>query len=453
MRFIYLTMHTQLKKLIFTFTCTIAILYTSHSFAKTSLAAQMQEKRAIHKINAQEEKVGPYTLPDPLVNPIDGYKASNAFDWLERVRPGLVESFEKLYSPRPPRPFAMRLETLEKGEALEGKALREQIRIFLRGDTGEESYFDLLIYLPKNAQAPVPCFVNMNYYGNHTIINDPKVLVPDCFVPGGKLGSFTIKANKPNADMRGLRAGRHPVENIINSGFAYLTFLYTQVYPDTPDAKINSQNICRIFSDKIYPHKRTAISTWSWALSRVMDYIETNPKLDKDRVAVVGHSRHGKTALLTGALDTRFAMAISNGSGCMGAKLSRRNFGENISWITSTFEHWFADELKKYVSAEDKMPVDQHQLLALLAPRPVYVESAKSDLWADPKGQISALVAANKVYELFGTSDLPTMENETIPFCGATGYHMREGKHDLTEEDWKYFIKFAQKHFKTEPRK
>ena len=402
-----------------------------------------------HRINYDENKVICGTIPDPLVNVHNGFKADNALDWLEKVRPSIVEEVEKLYSPRPPRPSSMRFEVVEIGEAFGGKAIRKQIRIYVKGDTEKELSFGVLMYVPKEAKSASPVFINMNYYGNHTIIADPKILTTQFWIRDGVVGNCEIKNSTPPDDIRGIRASRHPVERLLDSGFAYLTFCYCEVFPDTSDVSINSNNISKIFSDTAYPYKRSAISIWSWAISRVMDYIESDSLLDKSRVAVVGHSRHGKTALLTGALDTRFAMAISNGSGSMGAKLSRRNYGENISSISDKYGYWFSDELKKYAFAEDKMPIDQHQLLALMAPRPVYVESAKADRWADPKGQLTALVAANPVYELFGAKELPTMANETVPFCGNTGYHIREGRHDLTYEDWEYFIKFAKKHFGT----
>ncbi len=400
-----------------------------------------------HRINYDEAKVAPYVLPDPLVNPHSGFRATNALEWLEKVRPAVLDEVENFYSPRPPRPYGMHFEVVESGEAFGGKAVRKQIRIYVKGDTGEELSFGVLMYVPKGAEKPSPAFVNMNYYGNHTVADDPAILVDAFWIRDGEVGGYKFRGHTPSADARGVRKSRHPIEAMLDAGFAYLTFCYCEAFPDTSDASINSKNISRIFSDAVHPHKRTAIAVWSWAISRVMDYIETDVSLDSRRVAVVGHSRHGKTALVTGALDTRFAMAISNGSGCMGAKLSRRNYGENVSSITESFGHWFSDELKKYAFAEDKMPIDQHQLLALMAPRPVYVESAKADRWADPKGQLSALVAANPVYELFGAKELPTMANETVPFCGDTGYHIREGKHDLTFEDWSYFIKFAKKHF------
>ena len=404
---------------------------------KYSFPSEAWRKR--HKINYEEEMVKPYILPDPLTNPITGYTATNAFDWLENVRPALVKSFEDLYSPRPPRPFAMRFEIWEKGEALNGKAERRQVRVFLRGDTDIETHFDILLYIPKSATKPVPSFVNMNFYGNHSVLDDPEIILSDCW--------SKIKSEEAKEAMRGKKADSNPIEHIVDNGFAYLTFYHSQVFPDTADKTINSQNVSRIFSDGVFPHKRAAISIWSWALSRVMDYIETNPQLDNGKVAVLGHSRQGKTALLTGALDTRFALVISNASGCMGAKISRRNYGENISSIMANFAYWFSDEMKNYIFAEDKMPVDQHQLLSLIAPRPVYVETCQEDYWSDPKGQLEALVAANRVYELFGAKDLPAMSNPKAPFCGATGYHMRAGKHKLALEDWKYFINFAKKHF------
>ena len=193
-----------------------------------------------------------------------------------------------------------------------------------------------------------------------------------------------------------------------------------------------------------------SISAWAWGMSRIMDYLETEELIDPKKVILFGHSRLGKTALWAGATDLRFSMVISNNSGCGGAAISRRRIGEKILDINTNFPHWFAKNFHNFNENESSLKVDQHMLIALIAPRPVYVASASDDSWADPEGEFLAAKEASLIYNIYGKKGIgiDKLPSTNTPFHGSVGYHLREGQHDVTDFDWEQYIIFANKHFR-----
>ena len=390
-----------------------------------------------------EAKVPPYTLPDPLVC-LDGTKVTTPELWWKKRRPEILELFRTQMYGRAPigRPSEMTFEVFDLDRnALGGKATRKQIRILFTGKPDGPS-MDLLIYLPNHVQRPVPVFLLLNFSGNHAIHSDSAIHIKPIW--DRAKGQQVM----PSEDSRG-RDTSIPVEKIIARGYGVATAYYGDIAPDFPDSF--RHGVFAAF-DKLFGEKRPldawgAISAWAWGLSRAMDYFETDTDIDAKRVVVLGHSRLGKTALWAGAQDERFAIVISNNSGCGGAALSRRRYGETVAIINKAFPHWFCENFKRYSNREDEMPFDQHMLIALIAPRPVYVASADEDLWADPRGEFLAAKAADPVYKLLGTEGLPVQDMPPLnrPVMGTIGYHIRSGKHALTEYDWERYMDFADK--------
>lgn len=403
------------------------------------------------QINYDESKVPDYVLPDPLVGE-DGEAITEARTWKASRREQILDLFrDQMYGRGPGRPQGLSFAEFDRdNHALDDTAIRKQVTIFFSEDK-EGPSLDLLIYLPKTAPRPVPTFVGLNFRGNHTVHSDPAIRLPDSWMRNDPENGVTD--HRASEKSRGVAASRWPVEQILRRGYGLATGYYGDIDPDFDDGFQNGVHPLSYEEGQTEPEDEQwgAISAWAWGLSRVMDYFQTEQTIDHDRVAVMGHSRLGKTALWAGAQDQRFAIVISNNSGCGGAALSRRRFGETVERINANFPHWFCDNFNQYNGNEDALPIDQHMLIALIAPRPVYVASAEKDRWADPRGEFLSVLHAEPVYLLLGTKGLGVTEMPEVnqPVMRRMGYHIRTGKHDVTQFDWHCYMDFADRHVRT----
>jgi hypothetical protein len=387
-------------------------------------------------------------LPDPLVL-LDGRRVASGRQWVEERRPELQALFQHyMFGPVPPRPdrLELRLDAAHP-DFLGGKATLKLVTVTC-GPEGAPR-IDLMLIVPNARRRPAPVFLALNFCGNHAITGDPRV-------PLTRNWTYDNCGESPDGrateDERGSQAEDWSLDQIVERGYALASFANADVDSDRADVAGDlGAWLARPVAGRTprpSPHDRGSIALWAWGFHRAVDYLVTDPDIDPDRIAVVGHSRNGKTALLAAAFDERIALAIPHQAGCGGTSPSRGKTGESVKQINDVFPHWFNGEFKKFNESPERIPFDQHCLIALCAPRPVLLSNAIEDTWANPDGQFEVLTAAEPVYRLLGAGGLESPEKPGPGKLsgGKLGYFIRPGKHSMTREDWKAFLDFADRH-------
>lgn len=399
--------------------------------------------------NYDESAVGEYVLPE-LLKLQDGTPVTSIGKWVKQRRPEVLGLFRDHVYGRTPKDWgSVNFEVKStKADALGGLATRKLVQITLVGKPEWEG-IELMLYVPNEKANPAPCFVGLSFGGNHAVATEADVPISKKWMrPSKEKG---VVDNRATEASRGTESSRWPLEMILKRGYAVATAYCGDMEPDHAEgwrdgvrAVLSPDGKDTVWGESDWG----AIGAWAWGLSRMLDYLETDADVDSKHCAVIGHSRLGKTSLWAGAQDERFALVISNDSGEGGAATMRRNFGETTEVITRAFPHWFAPKYRSYKDDASACPVDQHMLIALAAPRPIYVASAAEDRWADPKGEFLSAKHAGPVYALFGKEGVGVEEQPPIDqSVGETvGYHIRTGEHNVLPFDWQSYMDFADRH-------
>jgi hypothetical protein len=395
-----------------------------------------EQAKHIHSTDSFDEgKASYFMLPNPLVL-ANGQPVQDAKTWYDQRRPEILKLFEmNVYGRAPGRPEGESFEVFESNApAFSGKAIRRQVTIHF---AGRKEGLDILMYLPANPSKPVPLFLCLSFQPLQLVMDDPAIRLQDSWDrehvrhPGSK------RAQSPAFE----------IDQVLDHGFGIAVIYYCQIEPDFAGGLpygVRSMYLPAGHSD-VQPDEWGSVAAWAWGASRAMDYLQTDPQVDARHIAIMGHSRLGKTAMWTGASDTRFAMVIACSSGRGGASLSRRNFGETVANLTKKYGYQFCANYRGYANHIADLPVDSHELLGLIAPRPVYLATASLDLHSDPMGEFQAAVAAGPIYQLLGASGLGVdgMPSLDVPIMHDIAFHCHTGKHEVTPFDWQQILKFA----------
>ncbi len=378
-----------------------------------------------HVSNYSEDKVAPYTLPDPLVT-FDKRPVTTAQMWLKQRRPEILKFFrDEIYGAIPANAPKVTWEVTETDDnARKGMAIMRRI-VGRMGEKKDGPRMNLTVFTPAKATGPIPVLLNLTF---------------------------------------ALRAGGRPpglfdlVEETLSHGWGYAALGYTDIQPDRPNRWTEGAIGLTLKQGQTKPEADEwgTISAWAWGLSRAIDYFQTDKFVNAKQIAITGASRLGKTVLWASAQDERVAAVFAAVPGEMGALLIRRDWGETLDDMAERFGYQFAGNLQKWVGKWNDLPVDQHMLIALSAPRPVFVSGGIKDQWSDPKGQFLALVAAGPVYRLLGAKDLGVTRMRALdePVAdGSLAYHYHSSGHAVLPADWKIFFEFADRHYKAAAKK
>lgn len=405
-----------------TFTIAIGLIYNS------ALARELKEFD--NNVNYDESKVPHYDLPDPLTT-AEGTAVTNAKQWRNIRRPQILSLFANfIYGtvPIPPDPIQQSYQIIKEDKSfLDNKATKLDISIRFKNRKGT-AQTHIIVFIPNQIEKPAPAFMMMSFDN-----------------PRGS--SFQLSNSRKGHLRNGV-----PLVKLIDNGYGYISVYHGDLIGHNEVSF--GKGIHKLFfrDGQSFPkaHEWGVLGANAWTGMRALDYLETNDRIDAKRIAIMGHSKMGKATLWAAAQDERFALAISAQSGCGGAALWRRKFGETMLKL-NRFPHWLCINARKFNEREDDLPVDQHMLLSLIAPRPVYVASGTADTWADPHGEFQSAKHAGPVYRLLGKKPLSTTKipspNQPL-LNGDIGYHLRTGGHSVAPYDWEQFIRFANNHLK-----
>lgn len=424
------------------------VMYSLPAFAQTPTPSPQSppnrpQNVAGIAVNYDEDKVGNYTLPDFFLT-LQGKRITDRKSWLKTRRPEIVKLFEaNQFGRAPAAPKSMIFDVFDKGTvALNGKAIRKQVTVQFAKEWPDNK-MTLVIYLPAKAKGKVPLLLNLSFAAPNQMIDDPGIRVGEVWNREGK----RVRADQPTP------FGKMNVEQFIDAGFGFATVYYGDIEPDFKDGikhGIRSKYLKAGQTD-VATDEWGAVAAWAWGLSRAMDYFESDSAIDAKRIAIQGASRLGKTVLWAGANDTRFKMVIASISGESGAALSKRNYGETVAHMThpTRYGYQYAPKYHSYSDRVNEMPMDGHMLVALIAPRPLLLQTGSTDYWSDPRGEWLSAIEAAKVYKLFGetapSGDMPAA-NETSMLLNKLGFYMHDGGHTVLPDDWKKFIEYMKKY-------
>lgn len=380
-------------------------------------------------------------FPDPLVM-FNGEPVANKKDWFNQRRPELKELFQHYeygYFPSPAN-IQSTVKAMDE-KCFGGKATLKLVTISFASKSAPQ--LNLLLVVPNQRKSAAPVFLGLNFSGNYALVTNSFVPIPDGWMNAKIAGVINNRATEAG---RGKSIDVWNIEQSIDRGYAVATLFCDDIQPDRTNA---TTGVRQVFHGAKNPAEDWGtIAAWAWGLHRAVDYLETNKDIDRKKIAVVGHSRLGKAAILAGAFDERIALVIPLQAGTGGTSPSRGKIGESVKAINTRFPHWFCDEFKKFNDEPERLPFDQHCLIALCAPRPVLLAAATEDTWADPVGQFEMLKAADKVYQLVGSDGVASTQRPEVGklMDSKLGYYIRAGKHSMTKDDWKVFLDFADKH-------